>query len=214
MSWLKVDDGFDTHPKLIELTEVQRWRWTRVLIHCARHRTEGHIKTSVLRELGLGRTIARLLEVGLLHENGESGYLVHDWLVYNADTVGGKVAAFLVDHPDAGANEVCRAVGGKRELVLAEVAKQRGTDPVPDRFPSGSGEPLTAGSQVVPEPVPFRYPSGSRARAPVPSRPLDQEPPSSKGVEQDVTTEEGRLSEQEALDRIGEITPVLGDLPF
>ena len=83
MSWLKLDDGFDTHPKLLELTELQRWRWARVLLHCARHRTEGHVKPSVLRELGLGRAINDLLRVGLLEENGDTGYLVHDWSAFN-----------------------------------------------------------------------------------------------------------------------------------
>lgn len=82
MSWLRIDDGFDTHPKLLELTEQQRWRWTRVLIHCARHRTQGHVKTSVLRDLGLGRAIEKLLSIDLLEQNGESGYLVHDWHDY------------------------------------------------------------------------------------------------------------------------------------
>jgi hypothetical protein len=83
MSWLKLDDGFDTHPKLLELTELQRWRWTRVLIHCARHRTQGHVKPSVLRELGLGRAIPLLVRVDLLEENGDAGYVVHDWADFN-----------------------------------------------------------------------------------------------------------------------------------
>ena len=141
MSWLRVDDGYDTHPKLLELTEQQRWRWTRVLIHCARHRTDGHVSVSVLRELGLGRSITQLVRVNLLHENGNDGYVVHDWRIYNADTINGKVAAYLQEHPDATANDVCRSVGGKREIVLAEVAVIRGTEPVPDRYPSGTREP-------------------------------------------------------------------------
>lgn len=83
MSWLRIDDGYDTHPKLLELTEAQRWRWTRVLIHCARHRTEGHVKPAVLKDLGLGRTVTRLLQLGLLESNGDAGYLVHDWSTFN-----------------------------------------------------------------------------------------------------------------------------------
>jgi hypothetical protein len=83
MSWLRIDDGYDTHPKLLELTEQQRWRWTRVLIHCARHQTQGHVKPAVLRELGLGRTVAKLLQLGLLETNGDAGYLVHDWSTFN-----------------------------------------------------------------------------------------------------------------------------------
>jgi len=83
LSWLRLDDGFDTHPKLIELSEVNRWRWTRVLLHCARHQTQGHVKLSVLRELGLGRATSQLVVLGLLEQNGETGYLVHDWATFN-----------------------------------------------------------------------------------------------------------------------------------
>lgn len=83
MSWLRLDDGYDTHPKLLELTEQQRWRWTRVLIHCARHQTQGHVKASVLRELGLARAVQQLLHLGLLESNGDAGYLVHDWTAFN-----------------------------------------------------------------------------------------------------------------------------------
>lgn len=169
MSWLRVDDGYDTHPKMLELTEQQRWRWTRVLLHCARHRTEGHVKTSVLRELGLGRTIADLLRLGLLHENGDTGYTVHDWRIYNADTIGGKVAAYLAEHPDAPANEVCRAVGGKREIVLSEVATQR-PEAVPRNQKGTDAEPEGNRYPGTDLPVPDRYQIGSRARAPVPSR--------------------------------------------
>lgn len=169
MSWLRIDDGYDTHPKLLELTELQRWRWTRVLLHCARHRTEGHVKPSVLREIGLGRAIGQLVTLGLLHENGDTGYLVHDWLIYNADTIGGKVAAFLAENPDATANDVHRAVGGKREIVLAEVAVQRGSREPEGNQKGTAREPLTGGSREPLLPVPNRYPSGSRARAPVPS---------------------------------------------
>lgn len=218
MSWLKVDDGFDTHPKLLELTEVQRWRWTRVLIHCARHRTEGKVKTSVLRELGLSRAIGRLIEVGLLHPDEENGYVVHDWLVYNADTIGGKVAAFLAEHPDAPANEVCRAVGGKREIVLAEVAAQRESQAVPNRFPGTAKEPPAAGSPEPPGPVPDRYQIGSRARAPVPSRPIDQNPPTSNGVELPTTTEAEDF-ETGGIDPDQDLTALMGratpeDIPF
>ena len=188
MSWLRLDDGYDTHPKLLELTELQRWRWTRVLIHCAKHRTEGHVKRSVLRELGLDRALTELVSIGLLEENGSEGYLVHDFMQYNADTIGGRVAAFLEEHPDASANEIYRAIGGKRELVLAEVAAQRGSQE-PEGNQQGTDEeppwpPLDepeiselAGSLGTTEPVPKPVPeepvsgsqSGSHARAPRPS---------------------------------------------
>lgn len=82
MSWLRIDDGYDTHPKLFDLTEQQRWRWTRVLIHCARHRTDGFVSGATLRELGLTRALPKLLEVKLLDQTPD-GYTVHDWHDFN-----------------------------------------------------------------------------------------------------------------------------------
>lgn len=82
MSWLRLDDTFDSHPKLYDLTESQRWRWTRLLLHCARHRTEGFVSRSTLRELGLTRAVGTLTTVGLL-DSDPDGFRVHDWHDFN-----------------------------------------------------------------------------------------------------------------------------------
>ena len=46
-------------------------------------------------------------------------------LVEVGDSVQAKVAAHLVDHPDASGNAVHEAIGGRRQEVLAEVKRQR-----------------------------------------------------------------------------------------
>lgn len=120
MSWLKLDDGFDTHPKVLELTEVQRWRWTRVLIHCARHRTGGHVKASVLRELGLSRTTDKLITVGLLESNGEAGYLVHDWSEYapKDPTKAERQARWRAKQPSTPASTETPTVDAQRDASV------------------------------------------------------------------------------------------------
>jgi hypothetical protein len=113
MSWLRIDDGYDTHPKLLELTEQQRWRWTRVLIHCARHQTQGHVKPAVLRELGLRGTVAKLLQLGLLESNGDAGYLVHDWSTFNPKdpTKAERQARWRASHPPSTAPSTQASTG-------------------------------------------------------------------------------------------------------
>jgi len=84
MAWLRLDDGFDTHPKLLELSEGERWRWTRLLLHCARHRTEGVVTMRALRDLGLARSRRKLIASSLLNETDDDGiFTVHDWAEYN-----------------------------------------------------------------------------------------------------------------------------------
>jgi hypothetical protein len=187
-----LDDGFDSHPKLLELSEVERWRWTRVLLHCARHRTEGVVSASVLRELGLGRAVRRLVDLRLLLE--KDGVLwVNDWDQFNParrddDELERAVWAAMVDMPDASANEIAREVGGNRKHVLTLVRRFRnGSGP-------GSGTSAGTGSQVVPAPVTR---AGARAR----SRPVPR------------TTSETRRALQDAAHRTAPDLNILKDIP-
>lgn len=82
MPWLRLDDAYDTHPKLLQLTELQRWRWTRALLYCARHRTAGILTRAALSDLALTRSVSKLVELGLLIEDDER-FVVHDWDDYN-----------------------------------------------------------------------------------------------------------------------------------
>ena len=161
MAWLRIDDGFDSHPKILALgSDQRRWTWTRILVYTCRYRSA--IVPANIAELVPKATPAFLrdcVEIGLVDVTEDGRYEVHDWILYNADTVEEKVIWYLERHPDATANEVQRAVGGKRELVLAAVHAVRGNH-------NGNQQP-------VPEPVPGNQQSGSqsgsRARAPVPS---------------------------------------------
>ncbi len=164
MAWLRIDDGFSQHPKVVKLSRADRWTWLEVLCYCARFRTDGKVP-SVVGEVVRGASpsfLQRCSEFGLL-DHSDGGYLVHDWTIYNGETIGEKVAYYLDKSPDASANEVHRAIGGKRDLVLSIVAQYR----------SGTEEPV----KVVPKPVPGNRQSGTpagsksgtRGREPVPN---------------------------------------------
>jgi hypothetical protein len=88
MSWLKIDDGFLQHPKIMALTDSELRVWMRILCFSAanrRHR-EGQIHPSDRREIpGLTQTkIGRYIDLNLLEETDAPGTLkVHDFHTYN-----------------------------------------------------------------------------------------------------------------------------------
>jgi len=86
MAWLRIDDGFAQHPKIVQLSAKDRWTWLELLCYCARYRTEGHVPEAI-SEVVRGATPAllercvslRLLEVS----TGRNGYEIHDWADFN-----------------------------------------------------------------------------------------------------------------------------------
>ncbi len=70
-------------------------------------------------------------------------------LVEVGDSVQAKVAAHLVDHPDASGNAVHEAIGGRRQEVLAEVKRQRESGSQIGNHPGTT----TPGGEVVPPPL-------------------------------------------------------------
>jgi len=88
MTWLKVDDGFPTHRKVLSIPRGPRrlaavGAWTLAGAWVAGNLNNGRIPAGVLDELAIGpRVVADLLAAGLWTENG-SGYVMHDYLDYN-----------------------------------------------------------------------------------------------------------------------------------
>lgn len=174
MAWLRLDDGFAQHPKIVALTPRDRWTWLELLCYCARYRTEGQVPAGIA-EVVRGATPAflqRALESTLLDPvpGTTCEYHVHDWIDYNPariDDADEAVAAYLTDNPQASANEVWRAIGGSRNAILTAVRRYRnGTQTVP-----------TGTEMPVREPV-------SRARSrPVPSRTTQEEPPAAAAAQ-------------------------------
>ncbi len=139
MPWLRIDDGFPEHRKLLALKRSERWTWVEVMCYCARQNNCGTVPARVgdVVRGATPRFVQMCIDVGLIDETDE-GLKIHDWLIYNGDTIEAKVAAYLSKFPDASANDVQRAIGGKRELVLEVVRRYQ--EAVPDPVPE---EPVT-----------------------------------------------------------------------
>lgn len=84
MSWLRLDDGFSHHPKVLKLTRLQRWTWVEILLYCARFKTAGVIPKEIqegVRE-ATPSLLTKLEEIGLVDQ--ENGVIhIHDWHAYN-----------------------------------------------------------------------------------------------------------------------------------
>lgn len=88
MPWLRLDDGFIDHPKIVELTDAEFRTHIGVLCYCARYRTGGRF---TLRSRRLTKRQAeRFLRLGLWEADeganegaAEDAYRIHDWAAYN-----------------------------------------------------------------------------------------------------------------------------------
>lgn len=82
MAWFKVDDGWWSHPKVLQLSDAAQALWLRAGSWSMKHLTDGEIPAyslSVLR--AKRRPIAELLAVELWTKN-DDGYAFHDWMKY------------------------------------------------------------------------------------------------------------------------------------
>lgn len=152
MSFLRLDDNFTQHPKVIALgSRARRWTWLEVLAYTCRyddHRIPADIKSAVS---GATRGFLRDCEQLFLIDRDENGALfVHDWHLYNG-SIEDRVRAYLDEHPEATANEVQSQIHGRREVVLGIVRIIRAGSGEP---PGGSQSGSTGTEKVVPEVVP------------------------------------------------------------
>jgi len=84
MPWLRIDDGFTEHRKLLMLKRHDRWTWMEIMTYCARQNDGGHVPagiSDILRYV-TPQFLKKCVDAGLLDEDG-TGYSVHDWLDYN-----------------------------------------------------------------------------------------------------------------------------------
>lgn len=82
MAWFKVDDGWWSHPKTLQLSDTAVSLWTRAGSWSCQHLTDGFIPSSALRTLGgTPKFAGELVKVGYW-EKADGGWLFHDWADY------------------------------------------------------------------------------------------------------------------------------------
>ena len=85
MTWVKLDDSFADHPKVLQAGLPAVGLYVIALAHSSRHLTDGHI-TDAFVDRSAGRqagTLAQaLVTAGLWTRNGD-GWDIHDYLDFN-----------------------------------------------------------------------------------------------------------------------------------
>lgn len=85
MTWVRLDDGFYDHPKVIAAGPAAAWLHVCGLGYSSRHLTDGRIPKAILNQLSRVSTpakhAARLVEVGMWLDHGDH-YQIHDYLHY------------------------------------------------------------------------------------------------------------------------------------
>jgi hypothetical protein len=82
MTWVRIDDTFVDHPKIIGLTDAAFRTHVAGLCYCGRHLTDGNIPTGALRAIGPRKCAIELERAGLWERN-DHGWQINDYLAYN-----------------------------------------------------------------------------------------------------------------------------------
>ena len=82
MPWFKIDDGFWSHPKVLELSPDALALWVRAGSYSAGHLTDGEVKPSILRLMGADDAAADELVESGLWDFEDGSWWFHDWDVY------------------------------------------------------------------------------------------------------------------------------------
>ena len=133
MSWLRMDDGFAIHPKILMLTRAERWTWMEVLCYCARYKTEGHIPESIGEAIPKASRdfVSKCGDIGLLDYDAEHGsYWIHDWQDYNPKDATGATRQMRVRNK-ARNGDVPATVTG--DAVTKVTPRARASRPVPNK---------------------------------------------------------------------------------
>lgn len=87
MTWVRLDDQFPGHPKVVKAGPPAAWLHVAGLCYCARYLTDGFVSDAALMGMGqYGRSRAQSLAERLvgagLWEHSDGGYVIHDYLDY------------------------------------------------------------------------------------------------------------------------------------
>ena len=88
VSWVRLDDNFPGHRKVLAAGPEAAWLHVEALCYCSQQETDGVILDAALAKLTqfskpkAARLAVRLVEAGLWERNG-AGYAIHDYLDYN-----------------------------------------------------------------------------------------------------------------------------------
>ncbi|MBV9311572.1 MAG: hypothetical protein JOZ73_12105 [Solirubrobacterales bacterium] len=149
MSWVRLDDGFSEHPKILAAGPQAGWLWVCGLAYCNRQKKkDGFIPERMIRLLADLRSVAKLamklVAVGLW-EIVQGGFRVHDYHEYQPST----------ERSDAERREVSATraalgrIGGERSGEARRVAMARRVDEATAKRIDANEMPFVQGEKHV-----------------------------------------------------------------
>lgn len=151
MTWVRLDDHFADHPKILAAGPPAGWLYVCGLCYSARHLTDGFLATAQVRRLAEVRNpiaLADQLVAAGLWEKVEGGYRIHDYLHYNPSR-----ARVLADR-EATNRRVTqhrekRSSNGVTSALVTHEYDPRNAAPVPDPYPTPVTGPKGPGLALV-----------------------------------------------------------------
>lgn len=122
MTWVKLDDGFPTHPKVIGLSDKAFRAHVVGLCYCSAYLTDGHLPPSITTQ----RVAAELIAAMLWSEDPAGGWIIHDYLTYNYSRAG--VLAQREAKREAGRRGGRSTAQAKRQASAAAGATPSGSE--------------------------------------------------------------------------------------
>lgn len=171
MTWLKIDDGFGQHPKIVGLTDAAYRLHVNAMGHCAKYLTDGEVTEAALPTLyprNLRKLTKELLDAGLWHtaDHGcpacpdvlPGRFYVHGFLDYNPP-------ADKVEADREAARERMRRVrsGRSSEEVRPNIERSSATPSRPD--PSRANSRVETSLRLARAPGPVDDDDEGEARA-------------------------------------------------
>jgi len=168
MPWLKVDDGFHSHPKVMRAGTAAAGLWVRCGSYVAQHLTDGFVPKEIARAYGTPALARALVDAGLWVV-ADGGWIMHDYSTRNPSRA-------KVEEERAEATERQRkardAAKSKRttQTSVTDMSQRDDPPPVTDMSQRTPGAvtvpPYPARTQPVPTPT-----SGGAELAPLDPRP-------------------------------------------
>ena len=141
MAWIKIDDQFRDHPKVLAAGPLACWLYICGLTFAGQYLTDGHIPSAMLRKLAdvdnAQELADRLVSVGLW-EKIEGGYQIHDFTEYNPTRE--EVRGIRTARAEAGRRGGLNSAASKRQ-ASATANEQQNSTPSPSPSPSPSPDP-------------------------------------------------------------------------
>lgn len=167
MTWVRLDDGFRDHPKVLAAGPLAGWLYVCALCYCSEHGTDGFIPKPVVPRLadikGSEKLAERLVEVGLW-EKKTGGFQVHDYLEFQPS------AEQVKNHRKANNERIAKWREKRPRNGVTDVHSNRGVTPlhrddVTPHVTGGVTPPPSTSTSTSTKEIPERPPERSSTLA-------------------------------------------------